>query len=294
MSGPTSASAALLATVVRRKAGGITRPEKVAPRLTAAPAASVARVVGRRGWSFMYSCILLVRSVLRTIGRAMEFLIFSPPFLVGCAGVLLYRGLRAVPHVHWGYSSASVFLFLLASIVVGWLARGSGLGLVFAFALGGCSIAVLFIETMWIVWCVPRWRKLGAGVVFIAVSVLFWQSILYGETQSPEMITQRNGTTIVGALDQYYRRYSHFPATLQELTPQYFSELPVAVTTQNTGWLYALTDDTYTLGYWYWPDKHGVMLCTYSSAVGRWKCSPTLSYRDWEPFPVVLTPAPGE
>jgi hypothetical protein len=46
ISRPTSASAALLATVVSVHAGGKERRRKVAPRLEAAPAASDARVVG--------------------------------------------------------------------------------------------------------------------------------------------------------------------------------------------------------------------------------------------------------
>jgi hypothetical protein len=154
---------------------------------------------------------------------------------------------------------------------------------------------VFVIATLWIMLRVAIWRKVAAFALLITFSLLMWQGVLYGEARSPEMITQRNGDTIIQALDQYYTKHNRFPASLQELIPVYLPILPDAQTTQGTGWLYDVSGKEYTLGYWYWPEREGTMLCKYNSSTTKdWACLSASSYKDWEPFPVVPTPAPSQ
>jgi len=216
--------------------------------------------------------------------------VFGPIPLVGIAGFLLQYGLRDPYRVRWG--SIAVSLALLAAVCfLLWNTASLGrLGPVFAFITVLSVAGVTLVTAIWMLWSLRRWRKLIALLVGFALPAVFLASVWMGEEQSPEEITQRNGDVIVQALGQYHTESGVYPTDLAELVPAHLNELPEARTMQDTGWLYTSDTRKYTLGYWHYPDKLGVILCLHSSKITGWQCEPTYRAQDWSPFSPVPTP----
>lgn len=117
-----------------------------------------------------------------------------------------------------------------------------------------------------------------------------------GENPEDLAATERNAQLVIVALEQYYVDTGIYPASLDELGPMYLDELPEAVTTRGMGWLYAATDDEYTLGYWYGASKYAVYVCLFDSAEKVWDCHDcSVEFQEpgcWGPFTEMPTPTP--
>ena len=216
-----------------------------------------------------------------------------PATLTAVAGFLIQASLRDRHAISWSRLTASIIIVFGVCFGLGALARAGGLAGPFALILGAIATLAAFISGIWIGWSVPRWRKLAAPLVVLLIPCAFWMSIWQGDAQSPEKVTQYHGDQIVQAVDSYHAAQRGYPVALTELVPIYLPSLPEALTTQGTGWLYHTGSQQYTLGYWHYPDKDGVLLCRYRSASPVWKCEVTATtVQGWAPFQVVWTPVP--
>lgn len=216
----------------------------------------------------------------------------APPFLIGIAGVFLRSALRTPQKVYveqlfaWALSLALVGYFLYRTATIGMLV------LVFLLFFFIAAAGVVIVMTAWMLWTLPGKRKLAALLNLLVASLVLCLSTGTGLMEVPEFITQENGTIIAHALEQYYQDTNAYPATLEGLIPLYLTELPEAVTTQGTGWLYTSELDGYTLGYWYWADGNCTELCKYASTQPSWSCDSVCSPEGWKPFALVVTPTP--
>jgi hypothetical protein len=165
------------------------------------------------------------------------------------SGFLLQSALHNKDRIIWWRVALSISLIGCLSGVLAWIASIGQFAPVGALILAGYAIIVVLIASAWIAWTVPRWRKLSALALVILTPYAFWTSIQYGDTQSPESITQRHGDMIIPALEQYHAAHGAYPSALNELVPNYISVLPEALTTQGTGWLYKAESGQYALRY---------------------------------------------
>jgi hypothetical protein len=219
-------------------------------------------------------------------------LLCGPTLLVGIAGFFLQYALRDPCLVRWRYIAVSLALLAVGCFLLGTIASFGRLWPFWAFLIALSCVSVALVTAIWIAWSLRRWRKLIALLVVFVLPAVFWASVLTGDTQSPEGITEKNGDMIVQALEQYHDANGMYPTHLAELVPVHLSELPEALTTQGTGWLYTSDARKYTLGYWHYPHKLGVILCLHDSETTEWQCESTVYAQGWEPFSPVLTPIP--
>jgi hypothetical protein len=161
-------------------------------------------------------------------------------------------------------------------------------GPVAALMLGLAGTCAALGGAIAMAWRLPRWQKGLAIFPAVLLPVLLYSSLSFGEAQSPEEQTKRHDIQIAIALDQYYTQHGAYPRSLVNLEPAFVSPLPEALTTQGRGWLYQADEDTYMLGFWYWPAKDGVEVCLYASLTRVWDCK----FNNWGPFPGVTTPLP--
>lgn len=213
---------------------------------------------------------------------------FAPLLATGLASFLIHSGVREPRKYSWLFVTAG--LAMLAAICY-WLSDLASLGymaLVGALFIGFLCACVAIISALWITLTLKGWRKLSAILLGVAFPLSMYYSILVGDTKSPESSTRHNGDVIVQALYQYQAGTGRFPTDLADLEPTLLATQPEALTTQGTGWLYESTSDSFTLGYWYWPDKFGSSVCLYESSNSQWNCA----HNNWGPFQTVWTPGP--
>jgi hypothetical protein len=211
--------------------------------------------------------------------------------LVGFASLLIWAGFRniSLPRA-WAYVIGGALVLALVCTWLGDMAGAGNLGGPIAFVFGLPAVGVAWIVALWMLWKARSWRKTGALLLAVIFPTALFLSIQLGDMRSPESLTQRNGTAIVEGLRRYRADRGAYPAVLDDLVPGYLLALPEAITTQQTGWLYGTTGGEFTLGYWYYPDKLGSIVCLYTSAAPRWECGDN----HWGPFTPVWTPAPTE
>lgn len=140
-------------------------------------------------------------------------------------------------------------------------------------------------------------KRVRACIPLLAFGILVLASLACSSEDPKDLAaTENHAEIIVEALEWYYADISEYPASLEELEPLYLDELPEAVTTRGMGWLYTATDDEYTLGYWYGPNKYAVYVCLFDSAEKVWNCHDcSVVLREpgcWGPFTEVPTPTP--
>jgi hypothetical protein len=219
-----------------------------------------------------------------------EFLfLFAPLLATGLAGFLIQSGLRESRKHSWllvitGLSILAVLAiicYLLSNIV----SYGSQAG---ALLIGFFCSCVAVICAVWMIMTLKAWRKLAAIVLGVVFPLSMFYSVLTGDLETPETVTQHNGDTIIQAIYRYQASTGRFPPNLADLEPTFLAAQPEALTTQDTGWLYKSTGEDFTLGYWYWPDKLGAGVCLYGSSNPKWNCA----FNNWGPFQIVWTPIP--
>ena len=213
-------------------------------------------------------------------------------FLVAGAGILLHRRLSARRAIQWATVITVLLSLLLASYNIGKFTSYGDLSIIFTFFVGLKAILVAIGISAWLIITRPNWQKLMAiGFMLLSIASIIG-GYRIGDYHTPENIMQRNAETIVKALERYHDQFNHYPATIDGLVPEQLPQLPEAITTQGTGWLYTSDGTSYTLGYWMLPYKFGVHLCLYGSE-NRLIQDCGLTERDgWEPFSPIYTPMP--
>ncbi len=252
-----------------------------------------------RGWLLLRRKVVVSLILLFLVGFVVVILttdhsrdILGPPFFTAIVGFLMQSSLHESRKIHWWRIALSLMLSVLACFALGHVASFGGWAPAFAFFVALSATGIAIVAGLWMVWSLPRWRKLAALVVGVVLPVTFLASISIGETRSPETVTEKNGDRIVQALEQYHLETGTYPTELTGLAPVYLAALPEALTTQGTGWLYTSNDKQYTLGYWHDPDRDGATLCLHSSESKNWECEFTFMPRGWGPFQGVPTPTP--
>lgn len=239
----------------------------------------------------LLSCVLFVPSFY-WYDALFGIVAFGFPFLFTGVSILLFAALSDPQRIYWGQVGASGALFSVLCWGVYYTSETGRLASLLAVALTLSGLATTVVGSLWFGWRLAGRRKVAALIMLIVVSSTLILSFYVGGSQSFEEITARNGTVIVEALDRFYQQRGTYPESLSELVPETIDQLPEAVTTQGTGWLYTSTDDTFILGYWDWPDKDCVMLYTYSSLQPGWKSEVACGWEEWGPFEPVMTPTP--
>jgi hypothetical protein len=248
------------------------------------------RVVLGVGLFLLIGAIVLIAPTHKRFDVIFGIVVFGPIPLAGISGFLLQYGLRDPCRVRRWCIAVSLTLLIGGCLLLWYFASLGQLGPLFAYLTALSAAGVALVTAIWMAWSLPRWRKLTALLVGLLLPGAFLASVRMGDAQSPERITERNGDVIIQALEKHHIENGVYPTNLAELVPAHLNELPEALTTQGTGWLYTSDTREYTLGYWHYPHKFGVILCLHSSETAGWQCESTYEPRDWSPFSPVLTP----
>lgn len=234
-------------------------------------------------------CILWLLSHVTSIAIWLPLQLFIFPYVMtGISGLLLASGLQASLPISRPRVIVSVLLLGAVCYLVMDLASYGLLSVVFAFLTVFTTSLVAFVVAIWLAYSLKGSRKTVALFVGIVFPIGLFFSSQLGNSYSPESQTEQHGEQIVHALDQHYEHTDKYPSNLSELVPGYLSALPEALTTQGTGWLYTSAEDSFILGYWYYPDKMGSEVCLYDSQDRKWNCD----FNQWGPFQTVWTPMP--
>lgn len=215
--------------------------------------------------------------------------LFLLPYLItGVAGLLMRSGLQASLGISRGTLIISILLLGAVCFLVADFASYGLLAVVFALFMAFTTTVVAVIVGIWLERSLKGKRRVAALFVGIIFPIGLFLSVQIGDSYSPEGLTKQHGEQAVQALDQYRRNVGTYPASLSQIAPTYLPVVPEALTTQGTGWLYTATQESFTLGYWYYPDKMGALVCLYGSQNRNWDCDPD----NWGPFGFVPTPGP--
>ena len=110
-------------------------------------------------------------------------------------------------------------------------------------------------------------------------------SVFYLSVIRPRNVEHNNGRILAKALDTFFEENGYFPETLDELTPNYISDLnePESM----WGWLYHVDDSNhYTLGYVFAVDRYGYSVCSLEAGKSEWRCNAN------SPAPFDIPPTP--
>ncbi len=84
-------------------------------------------------------------------------------------------------------------------------------------------------------------------------------------------MTRNNGLILAKALDTFFEENGYFPETLDQLIPNYITDLnePESM----WGWLYHVDDSNhYTLGYVLTVERYGYSVCILETGKSEWRC----------------------
>jgi hypothetical protein len=215
--------------------------------------------------------------------------LFLLPYLItGVAGLLMRSGLQASLGISRATLVVSILLLGAVCFLVADFASYGLLAIVFAFFMAFTTTIVAVVVGIWLERSLKGKRRVVALLVGIVFPIGLFVSVQIGDSYSPEGQTRQHAEQAVQALDQYRRNVGNYPSSLSQIAPTYLTVVPEALTTQGTGWLYTATQDSFTLGYWYYPDKMGSDVCLYGSQNREWNCD----FNNWGPFRFVPTPGP--
>lgn len=94
----------------------------------------------------------------------------------------------------------------------------------------------------------PRIKLAGIAYFLLVPALMIWVSTLAQRVDFRQRTSQR-ADKIVQAIESFYEREGHYPASLSELTPRFILSLPEPVIIYGQGWCYESGDSYYRLGY---------------------------------------------
>ena len=216
---------------------------------------------------------------------AMILLALGPALAIITMAFFFYRGCHNSEKLCWHNIAVSAGLLLLCC---GWIIVATiyDLGLIaFIQDLFGSIAAVS--AGIWFV-IILRGRKRAVGIIFaIGVPLALFMSLELAFPYSPNEIIHKNGESLAAALTIYYRDNKTYPQTLDQLLPNYATDLKEPKSLW--GWLYTSDHKDFTLAYVSYIDKWGYTICKYSASSPKWDCP--LDYST-EPFHLAPTPWP--
>jgi hypothetical protein len=224
----------------------------------------------------------------RDEGRMEDALIFlGLPLAIIVISYLLYLGLRDSEKASWRniIMSAGLFLLCCGWLIIATMTYDWG-PIVFIQILFGSGVAVF--AGISLAFALKQWRKVAGLIVAVGIPLALYASLNVAFPYSPDQVVRRNGETIIArALNEYYLDHKTYPQVLNELVPNYVSDLrePKSI----WGWLYIGDDKDFTLGYVFYVDKWGYTICKYSASSPKWDCPDDNSTA---PFSLAPTPWP--
>ncbi len=222
--------------------------------------------------------ILLIPTslVFSNLTTAMLFLI---PLALVNAAFLLYSGLSLRSSEPQARTVIPIFLVGVLLIIgtlfkIYHLTVGDNtydpLGYLWLFV----PILAVLLSALTLFIALPSRTKL-AGVAYLLLipALMFWVSTLAQRVDFRALTSQR-ADRVVQAIESFYAREGHYPASLSELTPRFILTLSEPVIIYGQGWCYESGDGYYRLGYvdrehWSDPRLIGRIYKTEGSLVGQ-------------------------
>ena len=102
---------------------------------------------------------------------------------------------------------------------------------------------------MLLAWAARGWRRLGALVFALLVTLTASYAVEQGWRMSPTGLTEARAEKIDRAIQRYYERQGHYPSRLANLMPFYLWRIPQPMIFRDQTWCYEGGDDYYRLGY---------------------------------------------
>jgi hypothetical protein len=214
----------------------------------------------------------------------MEVIVVLAVIVAGVSGLLIGRGARNPAKISWSYIAATLSLFAVTWMIFAILAGLGGFGGVIAFALGVVFAGALLVTALALVIYLPGKRKFFALIPSVLFPLGVAVSIVLGNSFSPDTATRNHRDALVNALQRYHQNTGTYPQSLDQLVPQYLTEIEESRTMW--GWLYLATPNRYSLGYVMGVDWD-YFICFSTSHAPDWDCKPAI-YTDF-----ILPPTPG-
>jgi hypothetical protein len=217
----------------------------------------------------------------------MEYLfVILPVAIVLISSWFLYKSMEDDNSVKWGLIVLSIVTIL---VIYGWLLYAPSIGFIsgifeFIFAAGASILSGIML-----LGALPRNRKLFSILIIVVSPIIMFVCLNAGMKYHPTSVARRNGDEIAVALENYHNENGSYPKQLDNLTPDYLSEIK----TPNTiwGWLYKLEGDDYVLGFVTWVDWSGYSLDILRSSSKKWESvHPTSIDNSHDPFQLGPTP----
>ena len=205
---------------------------------------------------------------------------------IGAVSHFLYLGLRDPETVSWLLIAISTILFLFCCgwVIIGTTTLDWELMVIMQVLFGSVAAVCAGIS---LAFCLKHWRKVAGLIVAVGFPLALFASLKIASPYSPDQVIHRNGETIIAkALNEYYADNKTYPQSLNELVPNYLSDLREPKTLW--GWLYVGDNKDFTLGYVFYIDKWGYIICKYSASSPKWDCP-----NDYSTAPFSLAPTPG-
>ncbi len=107
----------------------------------------------------------------------------------------------------------------------------------------------ILLSALTLLIALPSKTKLAGIAYLLLVPVLMiWVSTLAQQVDF-RVLTSQRAERVVQAIESFYAREGHYPASLSELTPRYILALPEPVIIYGQTWCYESGDGYYRLGY---------------------------------------------
>jgi hypothetical protein len=206
--------------------------------------------------------------------------------LSGTSAFLFWQGFRYSHRLIWLFGIAGLIPLVLACLFIASLSGSGGLGGAVGFIIGLFLTVSAFVGAILLLVKLPGKRKLVAAILFPLFPVVLYLSLQAGSEFSPEAKIKSDGEIVAQALNGYRAMNGRYPVKLQDLVPQYLTDLKEPETVW--GWLYKASENEFSLGYVWDVDRMGYSVCVYPSTGSKWNC---LTYSSG-PFDIPATPGP--
>ena len=106
---------------------------------------------------------------------------------------------------------------------------------------------------MLMAWALKGWRRLGALVFVLLLTLLANFADQQGWRLKPTSVTETRAEKINRAIQRYYENRGSYPASLSDLTPAYLLLIPQPMIYRDQTWCYESGPDFFRLGYVHQP-----------------------------------------
>jgi hypothetical protein len=171
---------------------------------------------------------------------------------------LVYTSIAGDQHPNWPVTVIRLAVAVLLLLVIGDLIVTETVWVKAEDSLSVIPVVVFIVATaaaMLLAWAVTGWRRLGALVFALVVTLSTSYAFVLGSWMalSPPWLTEARAEKIERAIQRYYERQGHYPSRLANLMPFYLWRIPQPMIFRDQTWCYEGSDDYYRLGYVHQP-----------------------------------------